>query len=161
MPQLDPTWFASQLFWLAVSVVFLYLMLSRAILPPLMRALELRQSTRENDLSRAQAFKTEAEKAREEYELALADARLRAQSIFADAERSGRVAAESALADATRALNAKTAEAEKRIAGSKESLMKSLEPALADLTAMTVEKVLGVKPDAVRTQAAIKQQLNS
>lgn len=157
MPQLDPTWFASQLFWLAVSMVVLYVALSRLVLPPLQAVIELRRTTREGDLAMAQQLKTEAESAREEYERALADARLRAQAIFTDTELKNKQATEAALAEINRTLTARMAEAEKRITESKRRLLGDLQPAGAELAAQIVEKLVGRTPDPTRAQAAIKK----
>ena len=63
MPQLDPTWFASQLFWLAVTFVMIYVILAKMALPPLMEIIERRKQTVEGDISQAQTLKSQAEQA--------------------------------------------------------------------------------------------------
>lgn len=155
MPQLDPTWFASQLFWLAIGVVFLYVVLSRFVLPPLMSVLDVRQATRMSDLERAQALKSEAESAKTEYEQALSDARLRAQQLFADAEAKAKQASEKALSELNRASAEQLAQAEKRISAKKAELLAELEPAAADLTAMAIEKLMKRRPDESRVKSLI------
>ena len=50
MPQLDPTWFASQLFWLAITFVTLYVVLSRFVLPPLLEIIARRAQTAQDDM---------------------------------------------------------------------------------------------------------------
>lgn len=161
MPQLDPTWFVSQLFWLLVSVTLLYTVLSKLALPPLMAVLELRRATRERDLNAAQALKTEADSAREEYERALSDARLRAQAIFTEVEQKGKQDTETALLTLSRTLHQQIADAERHIAESKEKLMRALEPAVADLASHAVEKLMDKRPDDKRVQAVVQQLLHS
>lgn len=148
MPQLDPTWFASQLFWLAIFITVLYVALSRAILPGLMGIIELRQETRGRDIGEAQALKEQAEKAREEYETALADARARSQALLAEAEKANRDAAEKAGAELNRTLSKQVAEAERRIVAKKDELLASLSPAVAELASQVVDKLAGLKVDS-------------
>ena len=71
MPQLDPTSFSSQLFWLTVSFVALYMLLARFLLPRVKSLLEMRAKTIESDIEQAERLKSEAERASEQYEKAL------------------------------------------------------------------------------------------
>lgn len=161
MPQLDPTWFASQLFWLTLSIAFLFVLLSRVVLPPLLAVLEARHETRAGDLALAQELKTEAEHAKQEYERVMTDARLRAQSIFTDAELQNKQASEAALAALTRDVHTQLAAAEKRIAQSQVELMRGLEQAVPALVSQSVEKLVGAKPDAARVKAIVQPLLRS
>ena len=45
-PPFDPTYFASQLFWLAISFIVLYVLLSRFVLPRIGGAIEERPQHR-------------------------------------------------------------------------------------------------------------------
>ncbi len=47
MPQLDVETFPSQMFWLAVTFILLYLLMSRVGLPRLSAAIEARRQRRE------------------------------------------------------------------------------------------------------------------
>ena len=78
MPQLDPTWFASQVFWLVLTFAALYFVVSRMALPQLQDIVARRKQTVASDLERAQNLQAQAEKARQDYERTLADARSRA-----------------------------------------------------------------------------------
>ena len=73
MPQLDPTTWIAQLFWLIVTFVALYFVLSRSILPRIANVMEARQSKIDDDLDRAAASKQEADGVLAEYEKALAE----------------------------------------------------------------------------------------
>lgn len=159
MPQLDPTWFASQLFWLAVCFAFLYVMLAFYILPPFLRVMDLRAVTRESDLTRAQALKDEAEAVKASYEQAMSDARARAQALFHDAEERHKQAFERSLADLQRQASANLAAAENRIAAQKEELVASLIPALGELAGAVVEKVVNHRPEPAKAQAAVQSAL--
>ena len=77
MPQLDISTWPPQLFWLAVTFLALYFVISRVVIPRTGGVIALRKSTIDGDLASAQKLKVETEKAVQSYEAALADARPR------------------------------------------------------------------------------------
>jgi len=56
MPQLNPEFFLSQVFWLTVSFVFLLLFLWKISLPRIQNALERRENKVNRDLEEAKKF---------------------------------------------------------------------------------------------------------
>lgn len=155
MPQLDPTWFASQLFWLFVCFTTLYLVLSRVILPPLQQVLSTRKETIENDLNVAQELKAQAEQAKQSYESTLVKSRAEAQKILSDAEDVSKSRSDEAkkaletqisiqLANATAAINAK-----------KQELLKELMPSGAELSKLIVEKLTDQVPSPEQIKRSI------
>ncbi|MCA1941407.1 MAG: F0F1 ATP synthase subunit B' [Caenispirillum bisanense] len=82
MPQFDPTSFPSQLFWLVVTFVILYVLISRFAIPRIGDVMEQRQKMMDDDLDRAAQLKAEAETAVQTYEKALADARAKAHEVM-------------------------------------------------------------------------------
>lgn len=141
MPQLDPTWFASQLFWLAVTFGCLYLVLARAVLPPLMGVMAGRKTAVEGDLRLAQELKDKAEQAKADYERTLAEARARSQKLIDEAVAGQKAGAEKAVRDMEAAAAAKVAEAEKRIGVRKAELIQQLVPTAGELASMIAEKI--------------------
>ena len=81
MPQLDPTYYPTQLFWLVVVFSLLFVVLWKIALPRISRIREVRQSKIEADLEKAKAVKIEAESVLQAYEKLLAKASLEAQEI--------------------------------------------------------------------------------
>lgn len=79
MPQLDVTTFPSQLFWLGVSFVVLYLVLSYLAVPKIVRILGIREETIEEKINTASTYREEAESLLNEYETSLAVARAEAR----------------------------------------------------------------------------------
>ena len=75
MPQLDITTFSSQLFWLGLSFIILYLILSYVAVPKIARIYDDRQKTVEEKLSQANSYREKAEELLAEYEATLASAR--------------------------------------------------------------------------------------
>ncbi|MDX2112262.1 MAG: hypothetical protein SFW63_00795 [Alphaproteobacteria bacterium] len=155
MPQLDPTWFASQLFWLALSFAALFFVMSRLVLPPLLAIMAKRRDTIDSDLSLAQGMKTEAEQARGAYESTLAEARSKSQQLVADALQEQKQKAEAASRALEQEIADRLREAERRITTQKQELMATLTPVTAELTAMIVEKLSNIRPDDNAVSTAI------
>jgi len=161
MPQLDPTWFASQLFWLFIAFAALYFILARKILPPLQGILAQREQTISSDLDQAQSSKNQAEKAREEYERTLAEARSRAQQLINEAALAQKAKAEQAGKDMDQQVSKKLAEAEQKIQAKKRELMDALTPVTAELAGMIVEKLTQRAPTNDKVNAVIGELLKS
>ena len=73
--------FASQLVWLVITFVLLYVMMAKVALPRIGAHHRERQKHIDDDLAEAGALKTQSDAAIAAYEKALADARARAQAI--------------------------------------------------------------------------------
>jgi F-type H+-transporting ATPase subunit b len=157
MPQLDPTWFASQFFWLLLTFVTLYAVLSRLILPSLLGVMAGRRSTIDSDLQKAQSLKEQAEHARDDYQRTLADARMRAQALIDEALAEQKARADKAATDMDATVSAKLSEAERKIAARKAELIDHLAPTAGELTAMIVEKLTKLPANADKVAALLHE----
>lgn len=72
LPQLDPTTFSSQIFWLFVFFILLYLILSSVALPKIATVIERRRLKISNDLEDAKTLKEDALELKDAYEKSLA-----------------------------------------------------------------------------------------
>ena len=75
MPQLDPTYWASQAFWLVLIFTILYISLSKFYLPKIKDNLDNRENKIKEDLENANKFKEESEAKLREYDLILENAK--------------------------------------------------------------------------------------
>ena len=66
MPQLNPEFFLSQLFWLVIAFSFLLIFLWRISLPRISKVLEKRETKINNDIGEAKKIQAEAEKIQEQ-----------------------------------------------------------------------------------------------
>ncbi len=158
MPQLEFSTFPNQIFWLIVTLVVIYLVLSRVALPRIGAVLAERRGTITNDLTAAEDLKLQAVEAEKAYQQALADAKTEAQKIVAAAraEIQGELDAATAHADAE--IAAKTAESEKRIAAIRESATASVTEVARDVAAEIV-RMMGSTPDAAAIDAAVSERV--
>ena len=75
MPQLDPTYWASQAFWLIVIFSILYISIAKFYLPKIKNNLDNRENRIKDDLEDANKFKELSESKLKEYEKILEDAK--------------------------------------------------------------------------------------
>lgn len=143
MPQFDPNFFPSQIFWLFVTFAVLYFALSRVALPRIGAVLEAREQRIANDLDRAAELRAEAEEIMAQYEKGLAEARARAAEITRQAEAT--VAQEMAARQArlNAELTSRIQEAESRIAAAKTAAMANVQSVAAEAARDAVERLLG------------------
>lgn len=160
LPQLDFDTWPSQIFWLAISLVVLYQLMTKIALPRISSVLEERADAIADDLDRAEEFKRKAEEAQAAYDAALAEARAKAQGIAAEAraEIQKEVDAEMARADAE--ISARAAESETRIREIRDSAMASVEAVAVDTAGAVVEAVLPELADGAAVEAAVKSELS-
>jgi len=75
MPQLDPTYWASQVFWLIVVFTILYISVAKFYLPKIKSNLDNRENKIKEDLESANKFKELSELKLKEYEKILEDSK--------------------------------------------------------------------------------------
>lgn len=155
MPQLDLSTFPSQIFWLAVFFVALYLLMAKLAIPRIERVIEGRRSRIESDLDKAGQMKAEAEAVIAAYEKALADSRHQAQLTMK--ETSDRLAALAAERQhqAGAVIAERTAIAEKRIAAAKSAALSDLRGIAVDVARAAAAKLVGGEIDEARAGIAV------
>ena len=82
MPQLDFSTFLPQIFWLFISLSFLYIVLSRYALPRVSDVIEERKDIIAQDIDSAKEYSEESEKAIEELNLNLSEAKTSSQNLI-------------------------------------------------------------------------------
>ncbi|MBL6779282.1 MAG: F0F1 ATP synthase subunit B' [Paracoccaceae bacterium] len=158
MPQLDFSTFGNQIFWLVVTLVVIYLILSRVALPRIAGVLAERSGTISNDLAAAEELKANAVAAEEAYNQALSDARAEAAKIVASTKADMKAELDAAIAKADAEISQKTAESEKVISEIRATALESVEE-VAKSTAMALVSALGGKEDAKTIDAAVSNEM--
>ncbi|MDO5646855.1 F0F1 ATP synthase subunit B' [Paracoccus sp. (in: a-proteobacteria)] len=148
LPQLDVTTFANQIFWLVITLVVLYLVLSRVALPRIGAVISDRQGAITGDLMAAEEFKLKAREAEAAYDKALADARAEAQQIVGKNRAEIQAELDAAIAKADAEIAARAAESEKRIAEIRESAVANAHDVARDVTAELVRSFGGTVDQA-------------
>jgi F-type H+-transporting ATPase subunit b len=158
MPQLDFSTFGNQIFWLLITLVVIYMILSRVALPRISAVLAERQGTITNDIAAAENLKAKAVEAEAAYNKALADARTEANRIIAEAKAEIQADLDRAIATADAQIAAKTAEGEKAIAEIRASALENVTEVAKD-TAKEIVAAMGGKADARSVTAAVTARM--
>lgn len=159
LPQFNPAHFATQLFWLAVSLIAFFFILRNSALPKIEDALESRRRKIDDDLDKASAHREEAEVAMAAYEKALADAAEEAKAIhrqtaqqIAETAAARRSAVAAKLAEETKA-------AEARIAAAKEPALANLQDVAIEVVQDAAMKIAGLKISNSDAKSAVASSL--
>ena len=85
MPQLNPEFWISQIFWLIITFGILFIVLTKIILPKISDNLETRKSQILENIETADKQKEESQKKIDEYEKIILDSKVKAKNYFNDA----------------------------------------------------------------------------
>ena len=85
MPQLNPEFWISQIFWLSLTFGILYVVLSKLILPKISANLELRKSQIQENIEAAEKQRENGESKLKEFDDIILKSKLDAKNIFKDA----------------------------------------------------------------------------
>ncbi len=158
MPQLCADWMSNQVFWLVVTLVAIYFVMSRIALPRIGAVLAERSGTITNDVAAAEELKNKAAEAEAAYEKALVDARAEAAKIVAEAKAEIQAELDVELQKADAEIAAKTAESEAAIAEIRDGAVKSVTEVAKD-TAKELVAVMGGSADAKAITAAVNARM--
>ena len=86
MPQLDPTYWASQAFWLILVFTLLYILISKFYLPKIKKNLDDRDNKIKEDLDEANNLKSLSEKKLKEYEVILENSKKEVTKILLESK---------------------------------------------------------------------------
>jgi F-type H+-transporting ATPase subunit b len=160
MPQIEQIdTYLSQVIWLAITFVCLYLFLRLVALPRIGNLLEERQRRIEENLDKAASLKAEAEKVIADYERTQAEAREAARAL------TKRIADEAAAEAARRhaelgdKLAAQTKAAETRIAEAKSKALDGMRQAAIEVAQAATERLIGVPASADDAGRAVARAL--
>jgi F-type H+-transporting ATPase subunit b len=159
MPQFDLSTFPSQIIWLALSFIVLYILMARVALPRVGTVMAEREEKIDDNLSAAEDLRASAKADAEAYDRALAAAREEARTAIQEAARAVSVEAaakQDALAQRL-AQQIKTAEAE--IERAKAGARASIREAAVGVAQAATQRLIGVAPSEGETAAAVDKAL--
>lgn len=141
MPQLDFSTFPNQIFWLVVTIIAIYFVLSKIALPRIGEVLSDRQDTIEHDIARAEELKQKADQAEEAYNKALADARIEANNIINDTKAEIKAELNAKIAEADIEISKRAKESEIKLKEIREKAQSSILEVAGEIALSIVRKV--------------------
>ena len=87
MPQLDPTYWASQVFWLTIIFSAIYFLIAKIFVPKIKGNIDARESQIRKDIDEANSLKEEADKKLQKYNSLIDEAKLEARKILSEGRK--------------------------------------------------------------------------
>ena len=147
MPQLNPEFYMSQLFWLVLTFTFLFIFLWRISLPRISTVLEKRASKINDDIRLAKQHQAEAEEIQNKINLQLREARLETSELIKTANSNFQDHTSKELEKIDNNMNLKIDETSTAIAKSKAESLKQINAQIYEITRLTLSKISNIKAD--------------
>jgi len=155
LPQLNPEWYLSQIFWLAVTFIVMHTVFRYKVLPDLSSVIERRREQIEGDLSAAQELKEEAERVQGEYEAMLSLAREKSSALFERVETKIKEKQQSTFDGFYKKAADQIETTERDIAEAKDKAMSEMNTVAAEVASIAAEKIVGIEADQKKTKDLI------
>jgi len=155
MPQLDPTYWASQAFWLILIFTILYFSISKFYLPKIKDNLDNRENKIKEDLENASKFKEQSETKLKEYELILENAKKEVLKIHLDSKNILNKDIQSKKEAMEKDIEKEILEAHKEITELKKSSITSIKNISENIVLNIIENISGDKLNESSIKAAV------
>lgn len=156
LPQFNPEWFPSQLFWLAITFAVLYMFFGRVTLPRITQTLEARQRKIADDMAQAEDLTKKAQTTREEFEREMAKAQEKAGAAIRAIEDKVKEKTNDRLYSFRTKFTAEIARAESDLARERERLVMELNNIAAETAAHATSKILQAPADMEHAQQVVE-----
>ena len=156
MPQLNPDYWVSQIFWVMLIFGALYVILWKTILPKINENLENRKSQILNDLDDAQELKNQSEKKISEYNIILSKAKEDAKKILDETRKKINLDIENKNNQFKLEINKEVENAEKEIKMLKLSSIKDINKISIETSSEIVRKMVGTEVNASSVSAIVE-----
>ena len=159
MPQLNPEFWFSQIFWLTISFGILFIVLSKFILPKIRNNLESRKSQIMDNIEIADDQKIKGEKNLKEYDKIIFDAKDSAKKTFNLAKEKIQLELSKEREKIENELNSKIKDAENEIKDLKKSSPEKISLIAVDTAAEIIQKLIGVEVNKSNVSAIVNEQV--
>jgi F-type H+-transporting ATPase subunit b len=156
MPQLNPDYWVSQIFWVMLIFGTLYVILWKAILPKINENLENRKSQILSDLDEAQELKNQSEKKISEYNMILSKAKQDAKKILDETRKKINLDIENKNNQFNLEIYKEIENAEKEIKTIKLSSIKDINKISIEISSEIVKKMVGTEVNASSVSAIVE-----
>ena len=144
MPQLNPEFYTSQLFWLVVTFSFLLVFLWRISLPRISLVLEKRENKISNDIEIAKQSQTEAEEIQNQIDQQLYKAREQSNILIKESSINLQNKASEELSKLDSELSKKIDESTTIIENKMKESLKQIHEQIQDITKLTLSKISSI-----------------
>ena len=145
MPQLNPEFWVSQIFWLTLTFGILYIVLSKLILPKISANLELRKSQIQENIEAAEKQRESSDAKLKEYDNIILKSKLEAKNIFRDAREKIIKDINSKKETLDKQIDEEIKKAEQEIAALRKNAPEKIRKIAIETSAQLVKKLIGAE----------------
>ncbi len=158
MPQLNPEFWISQIFWLIITFGILFIVLTKVILPKISDNLETRKSQILENIETADKQKEESQKKIDEYEKIILDSKLKAKSYFNEAREKILDDINKKRAALEKDLDEEIDEVEKELSDLKNKSGEKINKIAAETSAELIKELIGEEVNSSSIAAIVENQ---
>ncbi len=158
MPQLNPEFWISQIFWLIITFGILFIVLTKVILPKISDNLETRKSQILENIETADKQKEESQKKIEEYEKIILESKLKAKSYFNEAREKILNDISKKRAALEKDLDEEIGEVEKELSDVKNKSGEKINKIAAETSAELIKELIGEEVNSSSIAAIVEDQ---
>ena len=156
MPQLDPTYWASQAIWLILVFTILYISISKFYLPKIKDNLDNRENKIKEDLENANKFKEESEAKLKEYDLILENAKKEVLKIHFESKSTLDKDIQSKKESMEKEIEKEILKAQKEILELKKNSISSIQIISGGIVSNIIENISGDKLNESSIKATVE-----
>ena len=156
MPQLNPEFWASQVFWLILIFSSLYVIIWKLFLPKITNSIENRKLKIVNDLNETQKLKDNAEKKLQEYNKIIENSKKNAKKIIEDGKKKLDREIESKKQKFNEEIEKELTNVEKEIKNLKKSSMLVINKIAEDISSEIIKQVVGTEINKSKLSAVVQ-----
>ena len=155
MPQLDPTYWASQAFWLILIFTVLYLTLSNLFIPKIKDSIDSRENKIKDDLDEAQKLKSIAEEKLKQYLITIENAKKETLKIIFESKKKLSTEIQNKKKNFDKEIEIEVKNAEIEIEKLKKDSLKDISTISEEMTSKVIELVSGEPLNQSSVKAAV------
>jgi len=157
MPQLDPTYWASQAFWLILVFVTLYISISKFYLPKIKGNLVNRENKISKDLEDANDFKEKSDSKIKEYEIILENAKREVSKIHFESKNNLDKNIQLKKEEMEKEIEKEILKAQKEISDLKKNSISSIQNISKNIASDIIQNISGDKLNESSIKAAVEE----
>ena len=156
MPQLNPEFWAAQIFWLVLIFSTLYIAISKIFLPKIINVIENRKLKIVSDIDEAQKLKEKAENQLKEYNQVIENSKKEAQKLMQDNKKKLDLDLEQKKQKFTEEIEKELLNVEQEIRELKKTSLLSINKIATEITNDLLKKIIGTNSNMSNVAAIVE-----
>ena len=157
MPQLDPKYWFSQVFWLIIVFASIYLLIARIFIPKIKNNIDVRENKIRKDLEEAKNFKEEAEKKLKIYNDLISSGKKDVKKILSESRQKLNQDMQIKKKEIQKEIEKETQDAEKEIKKFKTDSVEKMSKISEEITSNLLKDIFGESVNESSIKAAVSE----